>query len=185
MKRQERIDSPSIKQITVLLAEDHASFRKSLKLLVELDGDIEVVGEAKNGHEAVKLAMNLQPEVIIMDIAMPLLNGLQATQQIMETSPATRVLILSANPDPEYVKQAVIFGASGYLIKQSSTQVLAQAIREVIKGNSFFCAPISKPLREQCRKLFGKGELLKKKVADLTMRPKLTPLRRKMRPKVP
>ena len=169
MKSQELIDSPAIKQITVLLAEDHANFRKSLKVLVESDGDIEVVGEAKNGHEAVKLAMNLQPEVIVMDIAMPLLNGLQATQQIMSKSPATRVLILSANPDPEYIEQAVLLGASGYLIKQSSTHILPQAIHEVIKGNSFFCAPISKSLRDQCRKLFGKGELLKKKAAHLAL----------------
>jgi DNA-binding NarL/FixJ family response regulator len=161
MKRLEKIDSLPTKQITVLLAEDNGSFRKSLKLLIESDGDIEVVGEAKNGREAVQLTMSLHPQVIVMDIAMPLLNGLEATRQIMEASPATRVLILSAHPDPEYIKQAVTFGASGYLIKQSSTQVLAQGVREVVKGNSFFCAPIAKPLRDQCRKLFGKGELLR------------------------
>jgi two-component system NarL family response regulator len=85
----------------------------------------------------------------------------------METSPATRVLILSAHPDPEYIKQAVICGASGYLIKQSSTHVLAHAVREVFKGNSFFCAPIAKLLRDECKKLFGKGELLKKRTARL------------------
>jgi DNA-binding NarL/FixJ family response regulator len=167
MKRQELIESLPVKQITVLLAEDHAGFRKSLKLLIESDGDIEVVGEAKNGREAVQLTTSLHPEVVVMDIAMPLLNGLEATQQIMETSPTTRVLILSAHPDPEYIKQAVIYGASGYLIKQSSTRVLAHAVREVLKGNSFFCAPISKPLRDECKKLFGKGELLKKRAARL------------------
>jgi DNA-binding NarL/FixJ family response regulator len=167
MKRQEITDSLPIKQITVLLAEDHANFRKSLKLLVESDGDIEVVGKAKNGCEAVRLNMSLHPQVIIMDIAMPLLNGLEATRQILETSPATRVLILSAHPDPEYIKQAVLCGASGYLIKQSSTQVLAQAVREVLKGHSFFCAPIAKPLRDHCRKLFGKAKLLKERAADL------------------
>jgi len=154
-----------MKPITVLLADDHGSFRKSLKLLIELDGDIAVVGEAKNGREAVKLAMQLHPQVVVLDIAMPLLNGLQATQQIMEISPTTRVLILSAHPDPEYIKQAVLMGASGYLMKQSSTQVLAQAVREVLQGNSFFCAPIPQPLRNQCKKLFGKGELLRKKTA--------------------
>jgi DNA-binding NarL/FixJ family response regulator len=169
MKRQELIVSLPIIQITLLLAEDHAAFRKSLKLLVESDGDIKVVGEAKNGREAVALTMSLHPEVVVMDLAMPLLNGLQATRQIMAISPATRVLILSAHPDPEYIKQAVIYGASGYLIKQSSTQVLAQAIREVVKGNSFFCAPIAKPLRDQCRKLFGKGELVKKRTARLAL----------------
>src|ERR1700677_4346687 len=116
MKRQESSNYPSMKQITVLLAEDQKSLRQSLKWLVELDGDIKVIGEAKNGREAVRLAMNLRPEVIVMDIAMPLLNGLQATLQIMETSPATRVLILSAHPDPAYVEQAMLFGASGYLM---------------------------------------------------------------------
>ncbi len=169
MKRQELIESSPVKQIAVLLAEDNAGFRKSLKLLVESDGDIKVVGEAKNGCEAVQMTSELHPEVIVMDVAMPLLNGLEATRQIMANSPATRVLILSANPDSEYIEQAVVLGASGYLIKQSSTHVLPQAIREVIKGNSFFYAPISKSLRDQCRKVFGKGELLKKKAADLAL----------------
>jgi len=167
MKTLELIESVPVKQITVLLAEDHASFRKSLKLLIESDGDIKVVGEAKNGREAIRLTERLQPEVIVMDIAMPLLNGLQSTQRIMADFPATRVLILSAHPDPEYIKQAVIFGASGYLIKQSSAHVLAHAVREVIKGNSFFCAPISKPLRDECKRLFGKGETLKKRRTSL------------------
>ena len=169
MKKQELTDSLALKQITVLLAEDNTIFRKSLKSLIESDGDIKVVGEAKNGREAVQMAINLHPGVIVMDIAMPLLNGLEATRQIMETSPATRVLILSAHPDPEYIKQAVILGASGYLIKQSSTQVLDDAIREVLKGNSIFCAPIAKPLRDLCRILFGKGEVLKKKAARLAL----------------
>lgn len=156
-----------MKQITVLLAEDHANFRKSLKLLVESDGDIEVVAEAKNGNEAVHLAARFHPEVIVMDIAMPLLNGLQATQQIMAAWPATRVLILSAHPDPEYIEQAMILGASGYLLKQSSTQFVAKAVREVLKGNSYFSTAISGQLRNECQKLFGKGELLKKRTARL------------------
>jgi DNA-binding NarL/FixJ family response regulator len=167
MKRQEFVEPTQAKHITVLLAEDHASFRKSLKILIESEGNIEIVGEAKNGREAVHLTTSLRPEVVVMDIAMPLLNGLQAAQQIIANSPATRVLILSAHPDPEYIKQAVVCGASGYLIKQSSTHVLAHAVREVFKGNSFFCAPISKPLRDECQKLFGKGEMLKQRAARL------------------
>ena len=162
MKNQASIDSLPVKQITVLLAEDHANFRKSLKLLVESDGDIKIVGEAKNGREAVRLTLSLHPEVVVMDIAMPLLNGLEATRQIIKISPSTRVLILSAHPDPEYIRQAVIFGASGYLIKQSSTQVIAEAVRKVLKGNAYFSTSISKHFRDECRKLFGKGKLLKK-----------------------
>ncbi len=162
MKKQESTDSLPVKRITVLLAEDHASFRKSLKLLLEVDGDIEVIGEAKNGNEAVRLNQSLHPAVIVMDIAMPLLNGLEATRQIMKTSPATRVLILSAHPDPEYIQQAMLLGASGYLIKQSSTQFLAQAVREVFKGNTYFSTTISKTFRDRCQILFDKSELLKK-----------------------
>ena len=165
MKKQELIDSTPTKQITVLLAEDHANVRKFLKLSVELDGDIEVVGEAKNGVEAVHLTKRLHPEVVVMDISMPLLNGIQATRQITETASAAKVLILSAYPDPEYIKQAVISGASGYLIKQSSTQAVAQAVREVLKGNTYFSASISKHLRNQCLKLFCKDQLLKKQTA--------------------
>lgn len=160
--KESTLASPN-KQIRVLLAEDNAPFRKSLKTLIELKGDIEVVGEAKDGLEAVRMAKKLQPNVVVTDIAMPRLNGLQASRQIVENSPTTRVLILSAHADAEYIKQSVLCGASGYLIKQSSPQVLAQAVREVFKGNSFFCAPIAKPLRDQCRKLFGKSELKKKR----------------------
>jgi len=169
MKKRELTAFLPIKQITLLLAEDHATFRKSIKLLVESDGDIRVVGEAKNGREAVRLTMSLHPEVVVMDIAMPLLNGLQATRQIMETSPATRVLILSANPDPEYIRQAMLLGASGYLIKQSSTQDLAQAVREVLKGETHFSASISKSQRDQGRQIFAKAESLKKRTARLAL----------------
>jgi DNA-binding NarL/FixJ family response regulator len=169
MRKQEFIVSVPTDQITVLLAEDHAGFRKSLKLLVELEGDIKVVGEAKNGCEAVRLNRSLRPEVIVMDIAMPLLNGLQATRQIVKASPNARVLILSAHPDPEYIERAMLFGASGYLIKQSSTQFLAEGIREVLKGRTYFSTSISRQLRDQCRKLFGKDELLKKRAARPTL----------------
>jgi len=156
MKKLKRNDLP-LDQITVLLAEDHAAFRKSLKLLLESDGEIDVVGEAKNGCEAVRLNKSLHPDVIVMDVAMPLLNGLQATRQILATSPATKVLILSAHSDPEYIEQAMVFGASGYLLKQSSADVLARAIREVLRGNAYFSAAISKQFRDRCQKIFDQG----------------------------
>ena len=161
MKKLEPLEPSPVKQITVLLAEDHAGVRRSLRLLLELDGNIKIVGEAKNGREAVRLTQSLHPDVVVMDLAMPLLTGLQATEQIMEVLPATKVLILSAHPDPEYIKQAIVAGASGYLLKQSSTRFLATAIREVLKGNIYFGALISKHVRDQCRKLFHKQELLK------------------------
>src|SRR5476649_866786 len=126
MKREELTTSAPARKITVLLAEDHLTCRKALKLLLESSDDIKVVGEAKNGREAVMQAKRLLPEVIVMDISMPLLNGIQATRQIMETFPNTRVLILSANLDPAYIEQAVICGASGYLVKHCSTHLLAE-----------------------------------------------------------
>ncbi len=159
MKKHERIDLLTGDQITVLLADDHGAYRRSLKLLVEVDGDIEVVGEAKNGSQAVKLNKTLHPDVVLMDIAMPLLNGLQATRQIKETSSGARILILSSHPDSEYIEQAMIFGASGYLLKQSSSEVLAQAIRDVRKGKACFSAVISKQLRDHCQKIFDKSVL--------------------------
>ena len=153
----------------MVLAEDNTTFRKSLKSLIEGEGDIDVLGEAKNGLQAVRLVEKLRPDVVVTDITMPIMNGLEATRQIIKQFPSIRVLVLSAHSEPEYIKQSVQSGASGYLIKQSLPQVLSQAIREVAKGNSFFCAPISKPLRDRCQKAFGKGELEKKRMALLAV----------------
>ena len=168
--RMKTIDCPDIgavKLISVLVADDHAAIRKSLKIVLELDGDLQVVGEAKNGREAVQLALSLRPDVIVMDLAMPLLNGLQATRQIREALPMIRILIFSGHPDPEYIKQAIVSGASGYLVKQSSTQFLAEAVREVLKGNIYLETQIPKPLRDQCRKLFHRREVSIKKVVPV------------------
>ena len=109
-----------MKQIAVLLAEDHAIVRQGLRLLVEADGDSEIVGEAKTGREAVQMTGELRPEIVVMDIAMPSLNGLEATKQILKAFPATKVLILSAHSDPEYVEQIVKVGALGYSVDDCS-----------------------------------------------------------------
>src|SRR5271155_4249825 len=127
-----------MKQISVLLVEDHMIVRQGLRLLIEADGDIEIVGEAKTGREAVQMTRDLRPEIVVMDIAMPLLNGIEAARQILKAFPATKVLILSAHSDPEYVEQVVKAGALGYLVKQSSGEVVAKAIRELHKGGMFF-----------------------------------------------
>jgi len=159
-----------MKRITVLLVEDHAIVRQGLRLLVQADGDIEIVGEAKTGREAVQMTGELRPEIVVMDIAMPLLNGLEATRQILKTYPATKVLILSAHSDPEYVEQVVKAGASGYLVKQSSGDVLAQAIRELHNGKTFFTASIAKRLKEEYQKSPDGIGLRKKGDTDLTSR---------------
>src|SRR5277367_1277975 len=141
-----------MKRIAVLLAEDHTIVRQGLRLLIENDGDIEIVGEAKTGREAVQMTGDLRPEVIVMDIAMPLLNGLEAARQILKAFPAMKVLILSAHSDPEYVEQVVKAGALGYLVKQSSGEVVAKAIRELHKGKTFFTPSIAKRLKDEYQK---------------------------------
>lgn len=137
--------------ITVLLAEDHAIVREGLRSLLDAEPDIEVVGEAQTGREAVQRAKELLPAVIVMDIAMPLLNGLEATRQILKALPATKILILSAHSDDAYVEQVIGLGAAGYLIKQNSALALSKAIREARKGNMFFSPSIAKRLRERER----------------------------------
>ncbi len=132
-----------MKPITVLLAEDHMIVREGLRALLEAEGDLAVVGEAQTGRQAVQLTKRLRPAVVVMDIAMPLLNGLEATRQILRVVPATRVLILSAHSDDEYIRQVILLGAAGYLIKQTSADLLAKAIREVERGNSFFSPSIA------------------------------------------
>ena len=154
-----------MKRITVLLADDHEVVLEGLRMLLNLEDDIEVIGEAKTGRAAVQLVKKLHPEVVIMDIAMPVLNGLEATRQILKAVPATKVLVLSAHSDDAYVDQVIAMGASGYITKQSTTQVLSKAIREVQKGKIFLGPSISKRLLDRSRtSLNGKGQIKKKNV---------------------
>ena len=161
---------PTMKRISVLLVDDHTIIRQGLRLLIEADGDIEIVGEAKTGREAVQMATKLRPEIIVMDIAMPLLNGLQATRQILKTLPSIKILILSAHSDPEYIEQVVKVGAMGYLVKQSSGEIVADAIRQLHKGKSFFTAAIAKYLKQDFLNSPDGIGLRKKSAAELTTR---------------
>lgn len=138
-----------MKRITVLLADDHTIVREGLRALLAMEEDIEVVGEAANGHQAVAFAHKLVPDVVVMDLAMPLLNGLDAIERIRECIPAsTKVLVLSSHSEEAYVQQARALGASGYLVKQSDSHVLATAIRAVDQGHLYF-KPIQ-PAIVQC-----------------------------------
>ena len=139
--------------ITVLLAEDHVVVRQGLRILIEADADIKVVGEAITGREAVLMTKQLRPDVVVMDIAMPLLNGIQATQQILSESPKTPILILSAHADPEYVDQLMALGVVGYLTKQTSAEIVARAVREVYSGRTFFSPSVAKHLRDHYQKM--------------------------------
>ena len=159
-----------MKRITVLLAEDHTIVREGLLALLKAEADIKVVGEAENGRQAVALAGKLCPDVIVMDIAMPLLNGLEATRQILQTAPGTKVLMLSAHSDDAYVEQAMALGASGYLIKQTAAHVLPEAIREVHRGLTFFSPVISKRRNHQMKKKHDRGDLPTKTASVLTPR---------------
>ncbi len=157
-----------MKRVTVLLAEDHMVVREGFRKLLEGEEDIEVVGEAQNGRQAVEMTRKLRPTVVVMDIAMPLLNGLEATRQIRKALPSTKIIILSAHSDDAYVDQAIAIGAVGFLLKQTSSHNVAVAIREVQKGNTFFSTSISKRLHDQ--KVPAKGGALRKKVARLSSR---------------
>ena len=159
-----------MKQITVLLAEDHTIVREGLRALLEVESDIEVVGEAQTGRQAVQLTRRLRPDVVVMDIAMPLLNGLEATRRILKTVPATRVLILSAHGDDEYIRQVITLGAAGYLIKQTSADLLSRAIREVQKGNTFFSPSIASRVHSLSLESPDGCAVLKKKGTALSSR---------------
>ena len=157
-----------MKRITVLLAEDHMVVREGFRKLLEAEDDIEVIGEAQTGRQAVELTRKLRPAVVVMDIAMPLLNGLEATRQIRKTFPDTKVIILSAHSDDAYVDQAIAIGAAGFLLKQTSSHSVSVAIREVQKGNTFFSTSVSKRLHDQ--KVPAGARALRKKVARLSSR---------------
>jgi DNA-binding NarL/FixJ family response regulator len=159
-----------MKRITVLLAEDHMIVREGFRRLLETEDDLEVVGEAQTGRQAVEMAKKLRPAVVVMDIAMPLLNGLEATRQILQAVPTTKVLILSAHSDDAYVEQATESGAAGFLLKQSSADALSRAIREVQKGNTFFSPSVSKRLRDQNQKSPDRARRLKKGSPRLSSR---------------
>jgi len=137
-----------MKRITVLLAEDHTIVREGFRKMLELENDLHVVGEAQDGRQAVALVKKLRPAVVLMDIAMPLLNGLEATRQVLKALPTTKVVILSAHSDDAYVKNATESGAAGFLLKQTSSHDVCRAIREVQKGNTFFSPTVARRLHQ-------------------------------------
>lgn len=147
------------KRITVLLAEDHIIVREGLRALLESEPDIGVIGEASNGRLAVELVKKLNPSVVVMDIAMPLLNGLEATRQIMQANPLVKILILSAHGDDAYVERAVALGASGYLIKQTAAHMLTKAIREVYAGRHFYSPSVSRRLLHHQKRALETGSM--------------------------
>ncbi|HEY5913616.1 MAG TPA: response regulator transcription factor [Verrucomicrobiae bacterium] len=158
-----------MKRIGVLLVDDHTVVRQGLRALLQSVEDLEIVGEAENGRQAVMLARKTLPDVVVMDVAMPLLNGVEATRQILKLVPSVKVLVLTSYGDDECVDQLLEAGAAGYLLKQTAANDLIRAIHEVQRGNTFFSPPIAKRLRQNRRDAFASGHP-GKKGGELTCR---------------
>jgi DNA-binding NarL/FixJ family response regulator len=157
-----------MKRIAVLLVDDHTVVRQGLRALLESEGDMSVVGEAENGRQAVMLTKKTLPDVVVMDVAMPVLNGIEATRQISKQIPATKVLGLTSYGDDDYVAQLMAAGASGFLIKQTAADDLLRAIRQVKQGKVFFSPEVAKRLLEHKREAIGNGVSMK--AVELTSR---------------
>ncbi len=134
--------------IKVFIADDHAMMREGLRLIIEAERDISVIGEAADGRQAVRLIQRLTPDVVIMDIAMPMLNGIEATVQILDSKTFTRIIILSMHSSKEHIFRALEAGAKGYLLKEAAGNEMVKAIRAVYSGNRFLSDRISQTVIE-------------------------------------
>jgi DNA-binding NarL/FixJ family response regulator len=156
-----------IRPTTIMLAEDHHLVREALRVLLEDRTEVEVIGQAEDGAEAIELAQKLNPEIVVMDISMPNLNGLEATRRLMELGDPPQVIILSQHKRQEYVVQALQAGASGYLLKDSITDELIEAIQTVKEGLTYLSEQLP---REEIMGLIRRGETLPNPVERLTPR---------------
>ena len=144
-----------MKQIKVLIADDHTIVREGIRSLLEARDDISVVGEASTGTEAIEKTETLKPDVAIIDISMPILNGLEATLRIKKSVPQCKVLVLTMHENKESVRQVLRAGASGYIVKKSAASQLFDAIHAVFKGEAFFSPSISRMLLDEYREEAG------------------------------
>jgi two-component system, NarL family, response regulator NreC len=145
--------------IRVLIADDHTMFRAGLRALLATEQDIEVIGEAADGEEAVAKSRKLVPDVVVMDILMPGMNGIEATSRLAAECPATKVLVLSMYDDEEHVQKLLAAGAAGFVLKQATTDELVRAIREVVAGGLPLSPSIAaKVVRDYARRVRGEQE---------------------------
>ena len=143
--------------IDIVLAEDHEVVRKGLKSLIEREIDLEVVGEAGNGDEAVKLTEDKRPDVVLMDITMPRLNGFEATRRIVDSCPDVKLLMLTAHDDEDYIIRSLKAGASGYLVKKTAADELIKAIHTVNGGGAYLGSSITQTVVEKFKNQFGES----------------------------
>jgi DNA-binding NarL/FixJ family response regulator len=141
-----------MKRIRILLADDHAVVRQGFKMILSAQPDMEIVGEAGNGREAVEQAEELRPDVVVMDVAMPELNGIEATRRLAASIPHTRVIALSMHKDSVYVREILRAGARGYLLKDSGAADLVSAIRAVASGESYLSPAVSNAVLDDYRR---------------------------------
>lgn len=135
-------------RVRILLADDHTIVRDGLRVLLERQPDFEVVGEASNGREAVEVSQRQSPDVVLMDVAMPIMNGIEAAARVTAAQPKAAVIILSMHSDESYILRSLKAGARGYLLKDSAESDLIQAVRAVAGGKAFFSPAVSKVLAE-------------------------------------
>jgi DNA-binding NarL/FixJ family response regulator len=141
-----------MKRIRILLADDHAVVRHGFRMILEAQPDMEIAGEAGNGREAVRLAEELKPDIVVMDVAMPELNGIEATRRLAASQPHTRVVALSMHKDSVYVREILRAGARGYLLKDSPPADLLSAVRSVASGQSYLSPAVSNAVLDDYRR---------------------------------
>ena len=134
-------------RITVLLADDHDLVREGLKILLDFEEGIEIVADARDGVEAVEMAILHQPDVVVMDLTMPNMNGIEATRKILSVLTETKLLIVSAEGDKDRIEESLASGAVGYISKESSLMEVPTAIREISQGKTFICLTAARRLR--------------------------------------
>jgi two-component system response regulator NreC len=159
-------------KIRVLIADDHALFREGIRMILEAQPDIEIVGEAEDGQQVIEEARRVRPDVVVMDIAMPVMDGLQATRVLREELPGVRILALTMHEHRGYVLPMLTLGASGYVLKRAASTELVEAIRRVYANEAYLYPPVAKALLEEYRKeasSHGGGSLTERELEVLQL----------------